>query len=204
MNLITIPAGYRQDALGRLVPESTIREIDLTRDRLVQDLAARARKQSDALRAFKNWVLDEITAFVQLSAERFGVQWGGKKGNITLLSYDARFKVVVAVAERIQFDERILVAKDLIDNCIRSWSEGSRPEILALINDAFQVDQQGKISTSRVLSLRGLKIEDEDWKAAMDAISESIMPVGSKTFLRVYERQGNGEYRPISLDVAGV
>ena len=32
----TIPAGYRQDAQGRLIPESMIKPIDVERDRLVR------------------------------------------------------------------------------------------------------------------------------------------------------------------------
>ena len=38
----------------------------------------------------------------------------------------------------------------------------------------------------------------------MDAISESVKVTGSKNYLRVYKRMENGEYRPISLDVANV
>ena len=39
-------------------------------------------------------------------------------------------------------------------------------------------------------------------KKAMDAISDSIQVVGSKNYLRVYQRAEGGEYKPISLDVA--
>jgi len=39
----------------------------------------------------------------------------------------------------------------------------------------------------------------------MRAISDSIQSSGSKTYIRIYERVGQSEnYRPISLDVAGV
>ena len=37
-----IPAGYRRDAQGRLVPEAMIKPLDLARDQLVLDLVARA------------------------------------------------------------------------------------------------------------------------------------------------------------------
>ncbi|WP_235550497.1 DUF2786 domain-containing protein, partial [Pseudomonas aeruginosa] len=33
-----VPAGYRMDAKGRLVPEEMIKPIDLERDRLVQEI----------------------------------------------------------------------------------------------------------------------------------------------------------------------
>lgn len=39
----------------------------------------------------------------------------------------------------------------------------------------------------------------------MQAIGDSVQTAGSKPYLRFYERVGDSdEYRPISLDVAGV
>ena len=67
------------------------------------------------------------------------------------------------------------------------------------------MDKEGKINTGRVLSLRRLDIDDDRWKRAMDAISDSIQTVGSKSYVRLYERIGDSEeYVPISLDIAGV
>ena len=62
-----------------------------------------------------------------------------------------------------------------------------------------------KINTGRVLALRRLDIRDEKWQKAMQAIGESLQVVGSKEYVRFYERIGNtDQYRPISLDVAAV
>ena len=66
------------------------------------------------------------------------------------------------------------------------------------------MDKAGKISTARVLGLRRLEIQDADWQKAMTAITESIQVSGSKQYLRFYERDGNGEYRQIPLDVAAL
>ncbi|RAP69965.1 DUF3164 family protein, partial [Candidatus Erwinia dacicola] len=39
----------------------------------------------------------------------------------------------------------------------------------------------------------------------MNALSEAVQVVGSKSYIRLYERIGDtDQYRPISLDVAGV
>ena len=200
-----VPDGYKKDAQGRLIPISLVKDVDLLRDELVCEVVEKAKEQSEALTNFKSWVMAEIRAFVEISAERFGVTFGGKKGNIQLLSYDGRYKVLVAVADRLAFDERLQVAKELIDGCIRRWSEGAKPEILALIEDAFQVDRQNQVSTGRILGLRKLSIDDEQWLQAMQAITESIQTVSSKNYIRVYEREeATGEYRPIALDVAAV
>jgi len=201
----TIPEGYRADAKGCLVPESMIKPIDRTRDELVGELSRQARIVSDSLREFKARVFADINAFVDLSAEQYGVKMGGKKGNLTLFSFDGAFKVQVAIAEHMVFDERLQAAKHLIDECIIDWSQGSRDEIKVLVQSAFQTDKEGKINTGRVLALRRLDIRDEKWQKAMLAIGESLQVVGSKEYVRFYERIGNtDQYQPISLDVAAV
>ena len=200
----TIPAGYRADASGRLVPETMIKPIDLTRDELVQELVRQAIAMHDALAEFKGRVFADLNAFVDLSAEQYGVKFGGKKGNITLYTFDGRYKVQVAIAEHMVFDERLQAAKHLVDECIINWSEGSRDEIKVLVQSAFDTDKEGKINTGRVLGLRRLEIKDEKWQRAMQAIGESLQVVGSKEYVRFYERVGEDQYKPISLDVAAV
>jgi hypothetical protein len=106
--------------------------------------------------------------------------------------------------ETITFDERLQVARQIIGGCLDRWAAGARPEIRVLVNDAFQVDKAGNISTTRVLGLRRLEITDPDWQEAMKAITESIQISGSKQYLRFYERDEQGEYIQIPLDVAAL
>lgn len=194
---------YLEDAQGRLVPLKLISPIDLARDGLVKEIVAGARIQSFALGEFKARVFDDIAAFVELSAEKYGAHLGGSKGNVTLTSFDARYKVQRTIADSLVFDERLQAAKALIDDCIHEWGKTSRPEIMALVNDAFNIDKEGKINTGRVLSLRRLDIKDSKWLAAMQAITDSLRIAGSKAYFRVYERvESTGEYKAIPLDVA--
>lgn len=200
----TIPAGYMQDQAGRLVPIDTVKPIDIERDKLVGEIVAKASALNSQIATFKAAAFGDIAAFVELSAEQYGAKVGGQKGNVTLMSFDGRYKVQRAIAEHISFDERLQAAKALIDECITDWSQGSRPEIQVLVNNAFQVDKEGNINTGRVLGLRRLQIGDDRWQRAMQAISEAVQVVGSKSYIRVYERIGDtGEYRAIALDVAG-
>jgi len=193
------------DAKGRWVPRRLIKEVDLARDELVGELIERAREASTALAEFKERTMADIAAFVELSAEKYDVQIGGKKGNVTLLSFDGRYKIVRAMADRLVFDERLQAAKELVDECIREWTAGSRDEIRVLVEHAFQADRQGKISTERVLGLRRLEIESDRWREAMRAISDSVQVASTTAYVRFYERVGETDrYRPISLDVASV
>lgn len=195
---------YREDAKGNLVPLANIREIDLLRDELVTEIASGARTVQDNLIEFKRRAMDDIAAFVQLSADRYDVKVGGKKGNISLHSFDGRYCVKLAMQDTLVFDEGLVAAKALIDECINEWTEGSRTELKTLINAAFQVDKEGNISTARVLGLRRLQISDEKWQRAMDALSDSLQVHISKPFVRVYRRDEAGEYQLLNLDIAKV
>ncbi|ENX48787.1 MULTISPECIES: DUF3164 family protein [Acinetobacter] len=199
-----IPDGFKQDAKGRLIPESQIKPIDMERSDLVIRLIDQAKQQQQSLRDFKALVFGDIAAFVQLSAEQYEVNIGGAKGNLTLFSFDGKYKVVRQCQDSIRFDERLQAAKALIDECIQSWSANSNDNLKALINDAFQVDKEGKISTGRVLGLRRLNIDDAKWQQAMQAISDSIIVTDSKNYVRFYERDEDGKYQPISLDFANI
>jgi hypothetical protein len=193
-----------QDTQGRLVPVEMVKEIDRVRDELVRDLIARAEPLRRDLADYRQQAMDDIAAFVELSAERFGAKIGGGKGNVTLMSFDGEYKIMRAIDEYMVFDERLQVAKLLIDECITEWAEGSRPEIRTLINDAFQVDKTGRVNTKRVLGLRRLDIQDARWKKAMDAIGESLQTVGSKAYIRIYRRQADGSYKQMPMDISGV
>lgn len=202
---MAIPDGYKEDAKGNLVPVSKIKEIDLMRDNLVHEIVQEAIELSELIKSFKHNVFGNIAAFVQLSGEQYGAKLGGNKGNVTLTTYDGRYKIQRAYAETLVFDERLQAAKALIDDCISTWSEDANDNIRVLVNGAFEVDKEGKINTTKVLSLRQYKIEDAAWHKAMDAISDSLRVAGTKAYIRIYERVGDSdEYAPISLDLASV
>ena len=156
------------------------------------------------MKRFKRMVFDDVGAFISLSAEKYGVRIGGAKGNVTLFTYDGSYKMQLAVQEHIRFDERIHAAKALIDECLHDWSEGAKPELKALIDNAFEVDKEGNLSTAKILSLRRVEIADKRWNQAMEAISDSVQVVGSKDYIRFYQRDVDGKYQPISLDMASV
>jgi hypothetical protein len=200
----TIPAGHWRDAKGRLVPESQIKPIDKARDELVRELFAKAERVHQVLAEFKRQAFADIAAFIELSAEQYDVDVGGKKGNVSLLSFDGALRVQRAIADRITFDERLLTAKALIDECLREWTAEARPEIATLVNKAFEVDQAGNIRVGSVLSLRRYAIDDPRWKKAMDTIGDAVQVESTSSYVRFHRRDANGAYQALSLDIAGV
>lgn len=201
---LSIPQGYWKDANDNLVPVAKIKDIDKDRHRVVTSLCESAEREASRLVDFKVKAMADLAAFIERSLAQYDVAHGGKKGNVTLFSYDGRFKVVRQMQESIAFDERLQAAKELIDQCIQSWSKGSNANIKVLVNDAFQVDKAGKISTGRVLGLRRIDIKDETWLRAMEAISDSMQVQTTKPYIRFYKRREDGSYAPINLDLAAV
>lgn len=196
--------GYMENAQGHQVPLAQVQEIDKARHELVMEKVSKVKSMHELLAKLKAELMADVGAFVQLSAEKYGAKVGGDKGNVTLLSFDGKYKIARQVAEHITFDERLQAAKALIDDCLRDWTKDARSEIQALIDQAFQVDKEGRISTTRVLGLRKLNITDERWLKAMQAIGDSIQVTGTKSYVRVYERQPSGAYTAIPLDMAAI
>lgn len=201
-NNTAIPEGYMIDTQNRLVPIESIKEVDLLRNNLVVELIEKAKSMAGTLSGFKASAMDDFQAFVELSGEKYGAKLGGKKGNVTLFSFDGRYKILRAIDDYITFDERLQAAKALIDDCLKRWTEGSGTELRTIVNDAFQVDKTGRINTNRVLGLRRLDIRDETWKQAMQAISDSVQVIDSKSYIRFYERQADGDYKQLNLNIA--
>lgn len=200
-----VPPGFMQNAQGHLVPDSMVKPIDKLRDQTVMALVAKARALNQALAEFKRAAFGDISAFVQTSAEQYEVVIGGDKGNVTLRSFDGRYRIDRAVQDSITFGEQLQAAKALIDQCITAWSTDARDELKMLVNDAFAVDKTGQVNTARVLRLRNLAINDPLWLRAMQAIQDSITVAGSRSYVRVYERVGQSDqYMAIPLDLAAV
>ena len=140
---------YKKDARGNLVPIDNIREIDLLRDELVMEIVGKAQAVAEQLADYKRGAMDDINAFVQLSAERFGVELGGKKkGNLTLHSFDGRYRVQYAVQDTLSFDEGLQAAKALIDEALHDMLAGvTDADVWTIVQAAFATDKEGNIST---------------------------------------------------------
>ena len=191
---------FMKNAQGAFIPIENVKPVDKLRDDLVKNLMSKTKEVQKIIEDHRNICWEDIKAFLEISASEHGVKYGGEKGNITLLSYDGKYKMLIANQDYISFNEKLQVAKELIDDCIKKWSNGADRNLLALVNDAFKVDKQGKISTDKILGLRRLEINDPTWQEAMKAITDSITIEDSRRYIRFYERRDkDGKYEHISL-----
>lgn len=195
---------YMSDDKGRLTPVDAIKPIDALRDETVCKAAQKVIALNNTMKSEKAALFTLVYDFLELSAAEYKTKYGGKKGNVSLPSFDGKYKVQIAINDTVVFDERLQIAKNLIDECIGEWSAGSAKEIMTLVNDAFQVDKEGKVSTYRVLALRRHDFDHPKWTDAMQAIADAMQVTSTREYIRVYERDEHGKYIQIPLDFSKV
>lgn len=194
--------GFWVDAKGNHIAPENVRESDKLADEVVRKLHAQAKELSTELAEFKQKALDDIRTHLALVVEQYGVKLRGKKGNRLISTYDESIKITISIQERISFGSELVAAEELINECMAEWTHDANPNLRTLVEKAFQADEQGKISVYRVLDLLRMDINDPRWRKAMGAIKDSIRVTGSKEYVRVYERDEDGKYQPISLNIA--
>lgn len=194
---------YLRDAKGSLVPIASVKAADLLMDETVRGILDQARVMSNLIAEFKSSTFASVGDLQALIAQNYGATIGGKKGNITLMSFDGCQKVQVQVADLLEFGPELQAAKLLIDECLTEWAVGSAIELRSLVNRVFQVDKEGQINRAELFMLLRVEIADERWLRAMDAIRDSIRVIGSRTYVRFYDRAApDAAWRAVSIDLA--
>ncbi len=189
-------------AKGTKIPKQFRKVIDEIKSEVVEEIFQDAGRVQQDLQSFKDKSYKAISDYMELLASEYNVTYEGK-GNITLTNYDSTLMIRKEIHNFIKFDEKLQIAKSLIDKCINKWSGGADDKIKVLVYHAFEVDKQGKINTERVLGLRRLNIADTDWQRAMEVISESVSVTHSKSYIRLYKRADEYEaWEQVSLNMA--
>lgn len=198
-------AEYMTNGEGHLVPVDKVKPEDKIEDEVVTSLFEKAQELHAELAAFKALAFGNVESFLDLLGQEYNVSKGGKKGNITLTSYDGLRRIQVAVQDYIDFGAQLQIAKQLIDECIHDWSNGANVNLKSIVDHAFRVDKNNRLNTQAILGLRRLSITDDKWLKAMEAISNSIRVTSSKQYVRFYYRAHTGaEFTALTLDIAKV
>ena len=194
---------YMPDAKGNLVPVELVAPASQLEDETVRKVIGYAMALSEQVARFKGHTFEDLGALEALLAQEYGQTKGGAKGNKTFMSHDGLYKVQVQVADHIDFGPQLQIAKELIDECLNEWAADSRPEIRAIVTRAFNTDKQGQINKSEIFMLLRLDIEDKRWQEAMRAIRDAMRVVGSKIYVRCYQRAArDAAWQAVTIDLA--
>lgn len=195
---------YYQNSQGNLVPENMIKPYDLIKDQTVTLCFGKVMALRKQMVETKVDVMTSIAELQQVLAEQYQITLGGRKENVCVTSFDGSIRIIIAMNEYQSFDEKIHIAKQVIDSCIERWSEGTNANLKVIIDQAFAINQSGHMDIRSIVNLRRLNIQDEEWAKAMDIISDSLQTVVSKQYFRVYKRDCDGKYQMINLDLSSM
>ncbi len=176
------------DAQGQAVPKRYIDQAVRERDLLVRQIFRKGMKLQRQVIQAKGDVVSLIDDYLDNLAKKHEARW---KGNAELLTFDGRLKVEIKMNETLEFDERLQLAKQKIDGCLRRWTGDARSEIRAIIGRAFQVDQKGKINVRSILTLRQFRFKEPQWQEAMRLISDSLRIRSTRRYVNLYWRDEN-------------
>lgn len=193
-------AEYMKNAQGHLVPVANVKELDKIRDRLVIDMVLSAKERANQIAQFKSSCHEHIASFIELAAQDHNCAMGGQKGNVTLHSFDGRYRIVRAKDDRVVFNEGLTIGRQKVMACVDGWKEGAKKHLVTIVNRHFETDKDGHLSVSKVMGLFSYQIDEPDWLEALDVIRKSIQVVDTKTYIRFYERDDLGKYVQISLE----
>lgn len=191
---------YMRDQKGGFAPVKAQYALE---DEAVRKAMYYAVDLSAQISRFMAHTIVDLTGLQALLDQEYGAEKGGKKGNVTYMSFDACQKIQIQIADKIEIGPSIQTAKTLIDKCLLKWGVDSRPELRALVNVVFSVEKEGQINRAALFQLQRFDIDDQDWRRAMDALRDSIRPVGTKRYVRFYSRPApDAAWEPIPIDLA--
>lgn len=198
---------YWVNGKGDEVHIGNITEPDKLKNELVGKIIKNVRQKQGELAYFKAQLKQDILDYIDMLRDvyRMDPLSRSKKGNYELVNFDGKLKVQVGIQDSINFDEKIMLAKEKIDAFLKEQTKDAAPIVHTLVMEAFEVDHKQKLSAQNVLKLRTLKVDHPEWKAAMELIGDSIKIVSSKENIRFYERTGaEQKWQLISLDFSAL
>lgn len=198
---------YWTNKKGEKVHPDMVRADDKIKHELVYGIIEQVYQKREELKAFKKEITGDIDTYMELLRSEYNLDpmKGSRKGNITLLSFDGLKKVQIAIAEHIDFDEKITLAKEKIDEYLKEITKDSNGDIQTLIMKAFEVDKKGQINAKQVLGLKSYDIQNPLWLEAMNLIDKAVEIVGSKSYIRFYERKSaNDKFKNLSLSFSDI
>lgn len=176
-------------------------------DELVGKLIVDAIELQKKMKEFKIKAFEECYGFVDLLRQKYEMERiTSKSGAVTLKSFDGCDVVEIQISKLITFDQKLILAKEKLDEFFAEKTNGQDAEIQTLINRVFDV-KNGKVDAKQIISLKSYPITHILWKEAMSMIDDATEIAGTKAYIRFkHRKEGNidGALETIVLDIAGL
>lgn len=203
--------GRMENGNGDLVLVKNVHDTDLIYDDLVLSIAVIWKSLAGKIERFKGYNFRDVSTVLSLLEEKFDVKRGGGEGNMTFFTFDRKFKLQIAIQKKIDFGPELQMAEkkllEALDTMAANLTNGNESadaaDMRTIVTSSFKL-VDGKIRVSEVLRLRNNKINSALWNEGIDIIDEAIIVVAKKKQIRLYERNDQGAYVAIPLDIAAI
>lgn len=195
--------GRMTDADGNLIRLSNIHEAEILEHDLVLSIACIWETLAGKLERFKTYCFEDVTTLIDLLFEKHNARRGGSEGNITLTTYDRRWKLIIAIQRRITLAPEVMAAKAKMLEAAKEMAPENSADLETIITATFtQVD--GQVRVAEVLRLCNFKYSNKKWNEAIEIVRSAIEVIGKKKQIRLYRRNDQGQYDAVPLNIAAL
>ena len=194
-----------KDETGMQIPISRITKLERTMESKSSTILKKATSLNKQLSEFKLELKKNCTEIYAAAMSENGAKTDAK-GNYTWFNFDRSIKIEVSISDKIEFDDlTIKASKEKFDEFLDENIQGKVDFAKEIVTDAFTTSR-GKLDTKRVMSLLKYrtKVKDAKFQEALTLLEQSIRRPDSKTYFRIWQKDGNGKYQNIDLNFSSI
>lgn len=190
------------DVNGSAIPVKYVSAFDRARDRAARRILKRfeiARKVLERTVEESIVDMDEIAGMKEKLGER---------GNFLLTSFDGLIRCSIRQQYNIMLDERVAKARELMLGYINGvlakvGDKGDAKALGLIVAEAFRANPAGILSSTKILALLRMEIDNADWREAKALLQDALKPVKGKRYISCERRERTqDDFKAIRLDIA--
>lgn len=195
---------------GLEIPSRLITSLDKLKERKSNQLLKRAKKIAKDLQEYKELYEEVSKEILEKSANERGLSLAKHKGNFTWYNFDKSVRHETDMQSRIVFDDLLIhSAEEKILEYLRLGLNGaSNPLVREMSLEAFK-RRNGQIDPKECIKLLSYKSKipkkgNELFHDGLEDLQNGMTRVYTKLYHRIAERQPNGEYETIQLNLSAI
>lgn len=178
------------DAAGRQVPANYVPKFAKTKDAAARKILAAWRKEEARLR--KLWK-ETVAAVEKIHAEarkeeKLEPATVADKGYFSFRSFDGNIVVRLDRARDVVFNEKLDLAKELIDEAVREIAGETAGDLRTIVESAFKPRGKNRtLDRQRLSDICRMNVRNEKWKKAVELIKAAAEESARMDYLRVLD-----------------
>ena len=213
MKDLSILEGFSEDVLEeylakkkenkRIESERKRKAYEEIRDETIVSLCTGALSLQQTIIDFKSKALSDMNTVYDLLLEYSSRYKEEGKGNFSIEKDD--FRIVYRNATLMKYDERANTGKrHILDFVEKRWEgdDETRNLILTLLNEQASGDLNAR-DVNKLIKMEN-SFDDVNWREGIKLLKESYNEVATKSYIRFYTKDGQGEFKPIVLNFASL